>query len=66
MPAFSELSKFPEVRRDLAVVVDKSVPAAELMENVRAVAGSYLTDLRFLMSMRAKALILNEKVWLWV
>ncbi|RLA58625.1 MAG: phenylalanine--tRNA ligase subunit beta [Gammaproteobacteria bacterium] len=46
LPAFSELSKFPEVRRDLAVVVDKSVPAAQLMENVRAVAGSYLTDLR--------------------
>ncbi|RLA51861.1 MAG: phenylalanine--tRNA ligase subunit beta [Gammaproteobacteria bacterium] len=46
MPAFSELSRFPEVRRDLAVVVDKSVPAAQLMENVRAVAGSYLTDLR--------------------
>lgn len=46
LPAFSELSRFPEVRRDLAVVVDKSVPAAELMENVRAVAGTYLTDLR--------------------
>ncbi|MEH6634261.1 MAG: phenylalanine--tRNA ligase subunit beta [Halioglobus sp.] len=46
LPVFSELSKFPEVRRDLAVVVDKSVPAAQLMENVRAVAGTYLTDLR--------------------
>ena len=46
LPVFGELSKFPEVRRDLAVVVDKSVPAAELMENVRAVAGTYLTDLR--------------------
>ena len=46
LPAFSELSKFPEVRRDLAVVVDKSVVAADLMANVRAVAGSYLTDLR--------------------
>ena len=46
VPHFSELSKFPEVRRDLAVVVDKSVPAAELMENVRAVAGAYLKDLR--------------------
>jgi phenylalanyl-tRNA synthetase beta chain len=45
LPAFSELSKFPEVRRDLAVVVDKSVPAEELMENVRTVAGTYLTDL---------------------
>jgi phenylalanyl-tRNA synthetase beta chain len=46
LPGFKELSKFPEVRRDLAVVVDKSVPSAELMENVRGVAGSYLTDLR--------------------
>jgi phenylalanyl-tRNA synthetase beta chain len=46
IPHFSELSKFPEVRRDIAVVVDKSVPSAELMANVRAVAGSYLKDLR--------------------
>jgi phenylalanyl-tRNA synthetase beta chain len=46
LPAFAELSKFPEVRRDLAVVVDKSVPSAELMSNVRSVAGAYLTDLR--------------------
>jgi phenylalanyl-tRNA synthetase beta chain len=46
LPEFAEISKFPEVRRDLAVVVDKSVSSAELMENVRAVAGTYLIDLR--------------------
>ena len=46
LPRFYELSKFPEVRRDLAVVVDKTVSAAELMDNVRVVAGTYLTDLR--------------------
>ncbi|MEH6609348.1 MAG: phenylalanine--tRNA ligase subunit beta [Halioglobus sp.] len=46
LPKFEELSKFPEVRRDLAVVVDKTVASAELMSNVRAVAGTYLTDLR--------------------
>jgi phenylalanyl-tRNA synthetase beta chain len=46
LPTFTEISKFPEVRRDLAVVVDKSVPAAQLMANVRTVAGTYLTDLR--------------------
>jgi len=46
LPEFAELSKFPEVRRDLAVIVDKIVPAADVMANVRAVAGSYLTDLR--------------------
>ena len=45
LPAFAELSKFPEVRRDLAVVVDKAVPSQDLMANVRASAGTYLTDL---------------------
>lgn len=43
---FAELSRYPEVRRDLAVLVDKTVPAAELMANVRDAAGAYLIDLR--------------------
>jgi phenylalanyl-tRNA synthetase beta chain len=46
LPEFQDLSKFPEIRRDLAVVVDKTLASAELMSNVRAVAGTYLTDLR--------------------
>ncbi|MCB1691066.1 MAG: phenylalanine--tRNA ligase subunit beta [Halioglobus sp.] len=45
-PQFKELSKFPEVRRDLAIVVDKSVPASQLMDAVRGASGTYLTDLR--------------------
>ncbi len=46
IPACKDLSRFPEVRRDIAVVVDKSVLAAKLMEDVRGAAGTYLTDLR--------------------
>jgi len=46
LPEFVELSKFPEVRRDLAIVVDKSILSSDLMSNVRSVAGTYLTDLR--------------------
>ena len=46
LPEFKELSKFPEVRRDLAVIVDKSVQSSDLMANVRSAAGAYLTDLR--------------------
>ena len=46
VPVFNELSKYPEVRRDLAVVVDKSVAAQGLLENVRDVAGCYLSSLR--------------------
>ena len=46
IPKYAELSKFPEVRRDLAVVVDKTVSAARLMQDVRTAAGTYITDLR--------------------
>ncbi|MFV0478285.1 MAG: phenylalanine--tRNA ligase subunit beta [Parahaliea sp.] len=46
LPVFSELSRYPEVRRDLAVLVDRKVPAADVIANVRASAGAYLTDLR--------------------
>ena len=46
LPRFKELSKFPEIRRDLAVVVDKTVLATDLMQAVKSVAGTYLTDLR--------------------
>ena len=46
LPGFTAVSKYPEQRRDIAVIVDKSVPVGELLENVRAVAGTYLTDLR--------------------
>lgn len=46
LPVFKELSKFPEIRRDLSVIVDKSVPTARLMDDVRLAAGTYLKDLR--------------------
>jgi phenylalanyl-tRNA synthetase beta chain len=45
IPQFKEMSKFPEIRRDIAIVVNKSVSAAGLMEDVRVGAGTYLTDL---------------------
>ncbi len=45
VPVFAEVSRFPEVRRDLAIVVDQEVAAGELLKNVRASAGTYLKDL---------------------
>ncbi|WP_220814195.1 phenylalanine--tRNA ligase subunit beta [Pseudomonas paralcaligenes] len=46
MPAFSELSRFPEVRRDLALLVDREQPAEAVLANIREAAGEWLTDLR--------------------
>ena len=36
VPKFSELSKYPAIRRDLAVVVDDAVPAAALLDSIRS------------------------------
>ncbi|ETK19248.1 phenylalanyl-tRNA ligase subunit beta [Pseudomonas sp. FH4] len=46
MPKFSELSRFPEVRRDLALVADRDVAASAVLEVIRENAGEWLTDLR--------------------
>jgi phenylalanyl-tRNA synthetase beta chain len=43
---FKGISKFPSVRRDLAVVIDENVPLAVLRENVTVSASGLLSDLR--------------------
>jgi phenylalanyl-tRNA synthetase beta chain len=43
---FKKISKYPSVRRDLAVVVDESVPLAVLQETVNVSAAGLLSELR--------------------
>jgi phenylalanyl-tRNA synthetase beta chain len=43
--AFAEVSPYPEVRQDLAFVVDDDVPAAELLSAIREAAGGLLHEL---------------------
>jgi phenylalanyl-tRNA synthetase beta chain len=43
---YQKVSKFPSVRRDLAIVVDESVPLAVLQENVTVSASGLLSELR--------------------
>jgi len=43
---FHKLSVFPSVRRDLAIVIDESVPLAVLQENVTVSASGLLSELR--------------------
>ena len=46
MPKFRELSRFPAVRRDLALLVDEAVTAAAVTDCVRDVVGGALEDIR--------------------
>ena len=46
LPKFHELSRFPEVRRDLALVADRDVSATAVLDVIRENAGEWLTDLK--------------------
>jgi phenylalanyl-tRNA synthetase beta chain len=43
---YQKISKFPSVRRDLAIILDESVPLAVLQENVTVSASGLLSELR--------------------
>jgi phenylalanyl-tRNA synthetase beta chain len=44
-PAFAPLSKFPSIRRDLAIVVDRTVAFSRIEQSVRSAAGDLLREL---------------------
>jgi phenylalanyl-tRNA synthetase beta chain len=46
IPKFKGISKFPTIRRDLAIVVDDGIPLAVLQENVTVSASGLLSELR--------------------
>jgi len=44
LPEFKEISRFPVIRRDIAIVVDEAVPVVELLSAIQAAGGEYLTE----------------------
>ncbi|WP_372965248.1 phenylalanine--tRNA ligase subunit beta [Marinobacter sp.] len=46
VPNFKDVSKFPEVRRDLAIIIGNEVAFAQVEQVARKHAGEHLTDLR--------------------
>jgi len=61
LPSFSPLSRFPEVRRDLALLIDADVPAASLVETAVGAAGETLTDLKIFDVYQGKGIDFNRK-----
>jgi len=46
LPAFHELSKFPAVRRDIAVIVDENVSSQSMRDCIKTAAGELLQELQ--------------------
>ena len=61
VPTFKPLSRFPEVSRDLAVVLDQEVSAQALRELLQAEAGEFLVGLRIFDVFQGDALGKNKK-----
>jgi len=58
---FNKISKFPSVRRDLAIVVDEAVPLALVRENVNVSASGLLSELRVFDVYRGPSIELGRK-----
>ncbi len=44
LPRYQEVSKFPEIRRDIAILVDRAVPAKAISDTITEVAGDLLQN----------------------
>lgn len=61
LPQFKELSRFPEVSRDLAILVDKSLIAEKCMATIKTAAGEYLTNIQLFDVYQGKGIDDNQK-----
>jgi phenylalanyl-tRNA synthetase beta chain len=61
MPDYHDISRYPEVRRDLAVVLDKQVSASAAVDLVKAAAGEYLADVVVFDLYEGEGVAENEK-----
>ena len=48
IPVFAEISKYPAIRRDIAVIVDEGLAVQRLLDTVREAAGTLLQGLTVL------------------
>jgi len=45
VPKFAPLSRYPSIRRDIALVVDEAISAAEVLDCIRLCGSEYLTNI---------------------
>lgn len=45
IPKFNNVSRFPEIKRDLALLIKKDLSVSKVLDNIRSKAGKYLIEL---------------------
>lgn len=61
VPQYQDISRYPETRRDLAVVVDQAVPAMEVLALARSAAGPGVSDALIFDVYEGEGIAKNEK-----
>ncbi len=61
IPGFAEVSRFPAIRRDLAVVVDAATPAQAVLDCIAKSAGELLVDLQLFDEYRGEGIDSGRK-----
>ncbi len=61
LPRYAGISRFPAIRRDLAIMVNNEVGAGTVLECVRETAGEHLVDLELFDVYRPEGIDLGEK-----
>ncbi|MBI5782759.1 MAG: phenylalanine--tRNA ligase subunit beta, partial [Gammaproteobacteria bacterium] len=61
IPNFREFSRFPSIRRDVAILVKETVPAQAVLDCVRNVAGALLVNLELFDEYRGKGIDSGRK-----
>jgi phenylalanyl-tRNA synthetase beta chain len=60
-PQFSELSRFPFVERDLALIVDESIPSLEVLRTIQNSGVPLVSEVRVFDVYRGKGIITGKK-----
>jgi phenylalanyl-tRNA synthetase beta chain len=61
LPKFVEISKFPEIRRDIAILIDRAVPAQCIQDTIKKIAGDLLQDINIFDVYQGKGIAENSK-----
>ncbi len=60
-PQFRDLSRFPSIERDIAVIVDESLPHADVLAAMQRHANNILEDIRLFDSFQGNPIPMGKK-----